>query len=287
MKKINFAFFGTDDFSVVVLNELEKNSLIPEIIITAPDRPKGRNLVLTPPATKIWAKDRKIKILQREILDEEFVNTICKEPPFDLFIVASFGKIIRKSILSLPKKGALNVHPSLLPKYRGASPIESQILSNEEHIGVSIMLMDELMDHGPVLESRILNIETLAERNYKLLSERLAKEGGKLLTEIIPKWISNEITPIEQDHSKATFTKKIKKEDGEIKLADDALQNYLKFLAFSSWPETYFFVTKHNKQIRVKIKEASLENDTFVIKAVIPEGGKLMSFDDFKRGLEG
>lgn len=288
MNNINFAFFGSDEFSVSTLIELKDAGYIPSLIVCAPDRPKGRGLTLTPPPAKVFAEVNNIKFLQPEKLNSDFVQDLNQvSVKYDFFVVSSYGKIIPQSVLDIPELGTLNVHPSLLPKYRGASPIESQILYNEPNIGVSIILLDSEMDHGPILASKTLEINNLEERKYSLLSKKLASIGGKLLADIINDFVEGKVVPKEQDHSSATFTKKIQKSDGEIKLEDNAKNNYLKFLAYDIWPETYFYATKNNNQIRVKIKEAILENDTFVIKTVIPEGGKLMSFDDFKRGLQG
>lgn len=286
MNNSNFAFFGTDNFSLITLEELKNSGFLPSVVICAPDRPKGRGLVLTPPQTKIWAENNGIKVLQPEKLNSDFISELTNiNTEYNFFVVSSYGKIIPQAVLDIPKLGTLNVHPSLLPKYRGASPIESQILNNESNIGVSIIILDSEMDHGPILASQEITIDKIEDKKYSKLSKTLASEGGKLLCDVIPKFVSREITGENQDHSKATFTKKITKTDGEIKLNDNALTNYLKFLAFDTWPETYFFATKGGANIRVKIKDAELQNDTFVIKKVVPEGGKEMSFDDFKRGV--
>ena len=288
MTNINFAFFGTDEFSVATLNELKDASYLPSLIVCAPDRPKGRGLLLTPPPAKVWAEENKVRFLQPEKLDSNFISELNRDSsPYKLFVVSSYGKIIPQSVLDIPELGTLNVHPSLLPKYRGASPIESQILNDESNVGVSIILLDSEMDHGPILASKTLEINNLEERKYSLLSKKLASTGGKLLADLINDLVEGKVEKKEQDHSSATFTKKIQKSDGEIKLEDNAKTNYLKFLAYDVWPETYCLMSKNDNQIRVKIKEAILENDTFVIKTVIPEGGKLMSFDDFERGLQG
>ena len=132
---------------------------------------------------------------------------------YDLFIVASYGKIIPKSILDIPKFGILNVHPSLLPKFRGPSPIQSFILSGEEETGVTIMLMDEEVDHGSILS--ISNLKSkISNLNAVRLEEKLAELGGQMLVDAIPKWVNGEIKAQEQDHSQATFTQKSPKKTG-------------------------------------------------------------------------
>ncbi|TSC55817.1 MAG: methionyl-tRNA formyltransferase, partial [Parcubacteria group bacterium Greene0416_79] len=149
---VSFAFFGTDDFSVAILEQLKRAGLLPALIVTAPDRPKGRGLALTSPPVKLWARANHVECVQPIALDSSVRDTL-KTKSFELFVVASYGLIIPKDILDIPAHGALNLHPSLLPKYRGASPIENQILADDRDAGVTIMLMDEKMDHGPTLAS--------------------------------------------------------------------------------------------------------------------------------------
>lgn len=270
---INFAFFGTDNFSTTILDELENAGFLPKLIVTAPDRKQGRGLILTPPPVKIWAEEKNIDFIQPEKLDEVFIDKL-KISNWDLFVVASYGKIISKEILDIPKKGTLNVHPSLLPKYRGASPIESQILNDEQEIGVTIMLMDEQMDHGDILDQVGYDTEHNEHRTAPELTLELARRGGVLLAKIIPDWIDGKIESKPQDHSKATFTKKIKKEDGEIKLDEDDFKNYLKYLAYQPWPGVFFFAkNKDGKEIRVKVVDAEFAEGEFRVIKVIPESG--------------
>ena len=274
--KTDFAFFGTDNFSVGVLDELKKVGFLPTLIITSPNKPKGRGLKITPPPAKLWAIENKIDFVQPEKLDAEF--------NLPLGIVASYGKILPAKILASFPKGALNVHPSLLPKYRGASPIQAQILNDEKKVGITIILMDEKMDHGPVLAKRELEIPSSNDQipneipTTKELSEKLAAEGGKLLAETIPKWLAGEIKPIPQDNSQATFCQKITKEDGLIDLNGDSRQNFLKIQAFAGWPGAYFFVEQNGKKIRMKITKASFVNGQLKIESVIPEGKREISF---------
>ncbi len=286
---INFAFFGSDEFSVGVLNKLASYKLIPSLIITTPDRPKGRSLILSPTPVKVWARENDIDCLQPEKLSD-FAKSL-EASHYSLFIVASYGKIIPKEILEIPKHGALNVHPSLLPKYRGASPIESAILNGDVETGVTIMLVDEQMDHGSIIQKSKLKIENLW---YPELRDKLAEIGGKLLAEVMPKWIAGEIKATEQDHEAATYTKKVKKEDGLIELTADPELNYRKIRAFTPWPGTYFFTQKRGstsrEKIRVVIKKARLVKDEagqarLEIDRVVPEGRKEMAWADFERNL--
>ena len=193
---------------------------------------------------------------------------------FALFIVAAYGKILPPALLAAPHQGTLNVHPSLLPKYRGASPIEGQLLADDRECGVSIMLIDEKMDHGSIVAQASITPDPWPLR-ARVLEELLAREGGKLLAEAIPPYLAGEIPPEPQDHTRATFVKKIKKEDGLIDLAADGYQNYLKFCAYDEWPGSFFF---DNNGKRIKITDATFENGKFTPTRVIPEGKKEVAY---------
>ncbi|PIR85392.1 methionyl-tRNA formyltransferase [Candidatus Kaiserbacteria bacterium CG10_big_fil_rev_8_21_14_0_10_45_20] len=275
------AFFGTSLFAVFVLEELVQAGTTPDIVVTVPDRPAGRGLELTPPPVKTWAIENNIPVIQPASLKEESDDlSLLLNTEWDVFIVASYGKIIPKTLLDTPRRGTLNVHPSLLPKFRGPSPIESQILADERDTGVTIMLLDEEVDHGPIVAQASITPETWPLSRL-LLEELLAREGGKLLAEALPPWIAKEFEASEQNHTEATFTKKIEKGDGHINLDDDGYQNYLKYLAYEGWPGVFFFVQKNGKDARVKITEAECADGTFRLLSVTPEGKKETPYADF------
>ena len=290
-KKDGFVFWGTSVFSIGVLDALKEWGIIPDVIITAPDKPKGRNLMITPPRVKIWAKQNNIPVLQPEVLDDSLRSTLYALGS-TLFLVASYGKIIPRVILDMPKYGTLNVHPSLLPRLRGASPIQSAILS-EDTTGVTIMLLDDKMDHGPIVAQKEIPIAPWPPKASEL-EKILAHEGGKLLEEIIPKWIAGKITAREQEHDIATYTKKFTKEDGLIDLSGDPTMNFRKIQAFDVWPKAYFFTERHgtkasgdaraSKKNRVIVTDAELIEGKLLIKKVLPEGKKEMKYGDFLRG---
>lgn len=280
-KKI--VFFGTPEFAVIILDELKKAGILPALIVTAPDKPAGRGLALTPPPVKLWATQNSVEFLQPLKLNSDFTNQL-KTKNYQLFLVAAYGQILPKSILNVPEYGVLNVHPSLLPKFRGPTPVESAILAGEKETGVSIMLLDEEVDHGPLL--RTASYKLPATITAPELEKTLARLGGELLSEIIPAWLAGKIKAEEQDHAKATFTKKITKENGLLDLSAPAEENYRKYLAYYGWPGVYFFIKRKNgKDVRVSIKEAELSGNEFVIKRVLPEGGREMGYADFLRGL--
>src|SRR3989344_199353 len=275
-QNLKWVFFGTTEFSVIVLDELKVAGFVPELIVTIPDKPKGRGLVLTPPPVKIWAEENQIEISQPETLGG--LAAKWGEKKWDVFIVFSYGKIIPKAVLNISKHGTLNLHPSLLPKLRGPSPIKSAILKEDE-TGVSIIKLDTEMDHGPILAQK--KVDTPEWPPYEAdLENKLAHEGGKLLAEIMPEWVEGKIEAKEQDHQSATVCKKIEKEDGEINLGNDAEINLRKIRAFHVWPTAYFF----DNDKRVIVKRAHIEDCQLVLERVVPEGKKEMDYKDYLRG---
>ncbi len=272
-------FFGTPQISVFVLEELEKGGIVPSLVVTTPDKPQGRKMVITPSETKVWAQVHSIPVLQPDKIDDEFLIELKDKAPqgeWDVFVVAAYGKFLPKSLLKIPKHEVLNVHPSLLPQLRGANPIRGAILADEKEIGVTIMLVDNEMDHGPMLAQDKIEVSQWPPHASEL-EEKLARHGGKMLAGLLPKWIKGEITPTEQDHSKATLTKKITKKDGLINLDDDPYQNLLKIRAYEGWPGTYFFVDEK----RIKIIDAEIENNKLKIIRIIPEGKNEINYSDF------
>jgi methionyl-tRNA formyltransferase len=305
--KISFIFFGTSDFATIILDELQSHGYLPDLIITTPDTPQGRKLVMTPPPVKMWADKNSVHVLQPATLkDAELVKKLEAEAPggrWDVFVVASYGKIIPKTLLDMPKHQVLNVHPSLLPKYRGASPLQSAILDDAHDTGVTIMRLDEEMDHGPIVATKKLEAAHLLSASQTpaastqsatqhtawpptsaLLKKVLGQMGGTLLATVLPKWIDGSISETPQDHSQATYTKKIDKKDGLINLSDDPYKNFLKIQAFSEWPKAYFFIKKDGTDMRVIISSARFADGILTIERVIPEGKREMNYVDFQKG---
>lgn len=274
--KVSFAFFGTSAFSVIILEELKLAGLLPALIVTMPDSPQGRHLVLTPPPVKIWADENKVEYIQPASLKD-----LKLDQSFDLFMVASYGKIIPQNILDIPAHGTLNVHPSLLPRLRGPSPIAGAIL-NESKTGVTIMKLDAEMDHGPIVAQTEVPMAEWPPYEHDL-EETLAHEGGNLLAEVMPRYIDGTLKPVEQDHAKATYTQKFLKADMAIDMSADAQDNLKKIHAFA--PHAYTFFPHGDTKIRVIIKRARIENGALILERVVPEGRKEMSWDDFKRGF--
>jgi len=249
---------GTPEFAVPILEALIKSDFI-EVISTVCNQDKlvGRKQILTPPPTKILAEKYNIPVLQPDKIRKPEWTEKIKELNPELIVVAAFGQIIPKTILDIPKYKAINVHGSLLPKLRGASPVQFAILEGYEKTGVTIMIMDELMDHGPILSQKKIKIEP--KETSKTLFEKMAKIGASLLIETISKWISGQLKVTEQNHDEMTLTKILSKEDGKINWQNSAEKIERQIRAFNIWPGTFcFFKDRDGKERRLKILEADI-----------------------------
>jgi len=228
-------FMGSSDYGMPVLKNLiaEKFNIVS--VYTKRDPITKIKLKQSNPIESL-AISNQIPVHLPEKIDEKEIDLLTKIAP-DIIIVAAYGLYLPPKIIDLPKFGCLNIHPSLLPKYRGPSPVISAILSDEKATGVSIIKINDKLDAGPMLKSQIVD-RNCSETAYDL-TKRLFSIGSELLIDIIPRWIKNEISPISQKESDATFTKKITKSDGEIKWDLSSKEIYLKTLAYSPWPKTY------------------------------------------------
>src|SRR3989338_3510750 len=250
-RKPTFVFFGSSQFYRYVLEELELAGFSPLLSITS-----ARDALPTEELRKTGA---------------------------DVFVVASFGKILPKELIELPRYKTLNVHPSLLPQLRGPAPIQDTILGKGVP-GVTIIRMDEKMDHGPILVQAKILITPWPD-HYHVVEEKLGRAGGKILAKVLLKWVNSEIREIPQNYSQSSYTKMKKKEDGLLDLNDRAEVNLKKVLAYSTWPGAYiFFKNKRGKEVRVVIKDAMVRDEQFFPTRVIPAGKREMNWQDFLRG---
>src|SRR3989344_6194010 len=181
---MKFAFFGTSRIAVGILEELDRAGYMPELVVAAPDSKKGRGMKLTPPPTKVWALARNIPVLQLAALHSDILENVGVSN-LDVFVVVDYGKILPKSLLDIPKHGSLNVHFSLLPRYRGASPIRSAILNDDSNIGTSIILLVEKLDEGPIVAQKPIHPPHWPMRASELENIFIA-ESGRLLAQILP-----------------------------------------------------------------------------------------------------
>lgn len=274
-QEIKIIFWGTSEFAIPALEALCAAGYSVMAVVTAPDKPAGRKQLLAPPSVKTWVMKHEtwstIPILQPEKLDKKFMLHASSFMP-DIFIVAAYGKMIPADILAIPKQGALNIHPSLLPRWRGPSPIQYTILNGDTETGVTIMKVDEKMDHGPILAGRELAISNfpkqiatqfdgaskfpISKTTYSELHDVLAKLGAKLLVEILPKYCAGEITPMPQDESKATYSKLLKKEEGHIDWSCPVEEIERMVRAFNPWPGAYGFWNRNGKKLKIDIVRA-------------------------------
>ncbi len=216
---MKYIFFGTPRFAEIILEHLLRADMPPMALACNPDRPTGRKKIVTSPPTKRLVLSRgaeapRIKIFQPESLDEYFIGELTALGT-DVFVVAAYAKIIPKSVLDIPRLGTIGIHPSLLPKYRGATPIQSVILNGERETGVTIYQMDEKMDRGPVLASSKTPIDSL-KINYPKLEEQLAQRSAELLMKTLPDLMAGKLKPRTQDEAQATYTKKFTTKDSFI-----------------------------------------------------------------------
>jgi methionyl-tRNA formyltransferase len=221
---MKYIFFGTPQFAEIVLKGLVDAGLLPVALVCNPDRPVGRKQVITPPPTKLLAiaTSPDIDIVQPEKLDDVFLARLRALEP-DFFVVAAYAKILPRAVLDIPRLGSIGVHPSLLPRYRGPSPIQSAILASEATTGVTLYLMDEKTDHGPIIAQQPVKTESPTwELPYEDVESMLAELSAKLLAKIIPDFAVGKITSEPQDESKATYTKKFIAEDAFVDEKDIA-----------------------------------------------------------------
>lgn len=290
---IRVVFYGTSLFSIPTLDALAEDSACEVVgVVTQPDRPAGRKGTLTPPPVKQQAEALGVPVFQYDRVSSEEAYTGLEALQADVAVVASFGQIIPQRILDLYPRGVLNVHPSLLPIYRGAVPMNAAIRDGLSETGITIMLMDALMDHGPILAQEKAAI--LPTDTTETLSERLSRQSAKLLTETLHAFLAGAIAPQPQDHEAATFVKLLSRKDGEIDLGKSAQEIERLVRAYTPWPGT----TLLYKGIRLKILKAHVTSEPtptelvltcgdgslLVLDEVQPEGKKPMDGPAFLRG---
>lgn len=261
MEKIKIAFFGTHNFAQNILkNLLDKPNFDIKFIITAPDKPVGRKQELQKSPVKILAEKHNLAIFSPEKLKNfEFPEEI------DLAITAQYGLIIPKHLLEKPKFGIINIHTSLLPKYRGASPIQSALLNNEKETGITIMKMDVGLDTGNILKQK--EIEINPDDTYLDLDDKLAELANSFLEKTILEYLSGEIKEISQDDSKMTLCKQLDRDDGKIDLLTEKDNEiYNKYRAYHPWPGIWtIWNNKRVKLLKIKLSEKKVNPGNFEI----------------------
>lgn len=305
---LRIVVFSNTTFGTVLLDVLAQHGTVPVAVVTAPDKPAERGQCVRQTPIKSWAMSRHLRVFEpAALIDRVFLNSVRSAKP-DIFVIASFGNMLPQSLLDIPPKGTLNIHPSLLPAYRGPAPIQAAILNGDKETGVTIMLTDNKMDHGPILAQR-----RYALNNPRIIAPELEKNlaviGAHLLLDTFSKWQNGIIRPVEQDHAKATYTKLITKKEGRVNWREDAVSIERKIRAYQPWPGVYaFWQETAKKKLRLIFYQAKViapqkqhaqcgsvfaDGGTFAIMTprealrimkVKPEGGRIMSGAEFLRG---
>lgn len=307
--EIKIVYFGTPEFSAYILekliefcqnsnshpggglSDLQQNIPRPlgkmfsiQAVITNPEKKVGREQKVNQTAVALVADKYHIPVLKVEKLDEEFITSHLSLLTSDLFIVVSYGQILPKNLLDIPKLGTINIHGSILPQYRGASPIQQAILNGSEETGVTLMLMDDQLDHGPIFSTKKISISK--QDTYETLSKKMVHLGAKLLIEILPKFVDGKLKPVPQDHSKATYCERLTRESGYFDINNPPNPKTLDRMirAYYPWPGvwTKWSPTRHPEGVK-RLK------DLKIIK-FLPgnrlqmEGKRPVSLKDFLNG---
>lgn len=255
--EIKIVFMGTPIFAVTILKALHEATFNIVGVFTRPDKKVGRNQELQKSDVKVIAENYNLPVIELEKINNEAIDKIMSLKP-DVIVVAAYGSILPKSILNIPKFGSINVHASLLPKYRGPSPIQNAILRGEKETGVTIMLMDEGIDTGDILAQE--KIEIGQNETLDGLYARLADSGARLLVDTIPRWISGEIKPAVQDNAHASICELIEKSDGRVSWSESAENIYNCWRAFTPWPGIFTFWEKNGTISRIKLNKISVRS---------------------------
>jgi len=234
---VRIVFMGSPEFAVPSLEALTKHYQLAGVV-TQPDRPAGRGGILKPPAVKESALRLSLPIIQPEKLRQPDAMEQLRAWAPDLIVVAAFGQILRTDVLDLPKFGCINVHGSLLPRWRGAAPIQASILAGDQETGITIMKMDPGVDTGPTLSQR--SIPILPEDTASTLFEKLAPIGASLLVETLPRYLSGELQPQAQPAEGITYAAMLKKESGRLDFNQPAVALERQVRAYDPWPGTWF-----------------------------------------------
>lgn len=271
---MRYVFFGSPEFAATFLEQVILAGLPPVAVICNPDRPVGRKKIITAPPTKVLAIKHGIEVLQpANKVELSAMASRLKSLNADIFVVAAYANIIPDAVLKLAPRGVIGVHPSLLPKYRGATPIQSVLLAGETRTGTSLYQMDAKVDHGPLIAQSDLAITP--SETYLSLEAKLAGLGADLFISRAKDYSAGVLKPIEQNHAEATLTKKFETKDAEVDFAkDEPLSVYRKIQALNPEPGVYTFSFPGHEGKRVKLLAASFTDGLIHITKIQPDGKK-------------
>lgn len=305
---IRIVFMGSPEFALPTLQALSNHFQVVGVV-TQPDRPSGRGQAVTPPAIKVLAQTLNIPVIQPPHMREPMALEKVRAWQPEVIVVAAFGQILRPEMLNLPPQGCINVHASLLPRWRGAAPIQAAILHGDHQTGVTIIKMDAGIDTGPLLSQRAIAIAP--EDTAGSLSIKLANSGAELLVETLPPYIRNELHPQPQNENLATYAPMLKKSDGQLDFTQPAQDLARRVRAFNPWPST--FMIWQDRMLKIHRAHAVTEIDQtnqdqqvpgetliyaglpavftgrgiLVLDEVQPEGKKPMAGSKFIHGAKG
>ncbi len=257
---MKIVFMGTPQFALPSLKALVKSKHKIVAVVTQEDKPRGRKLILSPSPVKLLASELGLRVLQPSKLSEPSFKKEMRTIKPDLIAVVAYGRFLPKSLWELPSKGTINLHPSLLPNYRGAAPIQHAILDGEAGTGVTIIYLAEKMDSGDIIRQEKMAI--LPTDTYATLSERLSEKGAKLLLGAVRDIEKGTVSRRPQDDSKATKAPKIEKSEGLIDWSLSARDISLRVRAFYPWPSAYTYMSLRGRKVLLKILEAGVDQDT-------------------------
>lgn len=258
LKDARIIFMGTSFFAKEILNNLLAQGIKIDLVVTQPDKLAGRKKKPQPPAVKILAEKENLELAQFEKLDQEALKKIEKIKP-DLAIVVAYGMIIPANFIKKVPYGVINVHTSLLPKLRGASPIQTALLQGLEKTGVTIMKINSELDAGEILDQKEVSINL--DDTQPILEKKLINASNEILIKTLDDYLNKKITPQPQNHSQATFTKIIKKEDGKIDWKSPAEDIYNKFRAYYNWPQIYTFWSRNGNLKKITLTEINWKEE--------------------------
>ena len=304
--QVRIVFMGTPSLAATLLEALVREKYQVVAVVTQTDKPVGRKQEQKPSAVKEVALRYSLSLEQPGKLDTEAIKKIRDWKP-DLLVVAAYGKILPEELLKIPGLGCVNVHPSLLPRWRGASPIQNALLAGDTETGVTLMLMDKGMDTGDIISQEKISIETTDTQ--EVLREKVAQTGEKLLLETLPLWVKQKITPTPQGKEGATLCQLIEREDGHILFTNSAESIYNRYRALYPWPGIFAFWKKNYSLQRIKLEKISYQEHSpeiahtqgevfeiggqvaiqtgqgvIFIEEIKPEGKSQMLSTDFVRG---
>ncbi len=260
---IKLIYFGTSSFAVPALRALAAQRDLFEVllVVSQPDRPVGRQAVITPPPVAAAAKELGLPLYQPAKLRDGEAEKRLKPLSPDVFVVAAYGRILPPDLLAIPKRGALNLHGSILPRHRGASPLQSAILQGDGETGITLMLMDAELDHGPILDT--LRVPLVGNETFPQLESRLGEAAAEQIAARLPEYIAGRLPPQEQDHAGASFTGLIEKNHGGIVWSRQSASEIERMIrAYEPWPGVFAVWNRNGRELRLRILRAAVAEST-------------------------